>query len=620
MLFLENLFALILGNFRRALRPSVRNEARSASLDRESHTCTTVGTYRYLYSLLLVVYLLKALREALLNNAVLLGRQSNSSSDRNSEGSQYSMGNKSSTSKPSSGSNNSPRLSTSTTASAACSIDRNSGVGAPAHPDRQKQQQQQQQQQQKLRLRQADRIVRRSLPEIVMISRLAYLALALVCYSVLQSVWLEHDVFESSSSSSSLVNLHDHLQELQDTIASGRRQTLTQQQHQQHRPHQDGPKIAFVVTVTSCGGHKGIPFEIIEGAAVLRYSVAQNLLRYNYEMYALYHPDAVDCASTLQQLGYTVLARDTPVVVTDIRGDILRERIVNNGCCGEKELIKLEAFTLTDHPVVVLMDLDVLVMKPMDHLIDFILDPTKLPDRDNLLWRKDQTTIPETIDLLYTTDYAMVNPGRKVKPTQGGFVILRPNRTIYDEFVEVIKEGDFRDTDGAGWGGKTGKFWGAMTFQGLIPYYFQVLHPNRAVELNWCVWNNMCSPSRDKGVDSQDQPAGDCFTQQENCEDCRNRPVTDVALTHFTVCQKPWLCHGHDQNKIASRLCRDLHHAWFEMRSSMEISWGRSGWGTGLWNRDHFRGYCSSYGKAGYQAIEKPYGLPLTGEAGLQGM
>ena len=476
---------------------------------------------------------------------------------------------------------------------------------------------------------------RRRVPTLLVwcMSRTAYyLALALICHAILSTVWVERQVHDSSSGG--LLHLVQDRGGPEETLRGGpaERQSPVRSTTGQHRKPsavvrgrqasssgaEDGgdhakkqpSRVAFVVTLTSCSGHKGIPFEIVEGAAVLRYSIQQNVRHGDFTMYAFYHPEAAPCAEALTELGYVVQERDTPVAVEDIRGDILRERIVKNGCCGEKELIKLEAFTLTQHEVVVLLDLDVLVMKSMDKLFDFILDPKKTPDADDLLLRSGEQ-IPETIDLLYTTDYAMVKPGRKVKPTQGGFVVLRPNRTVYDEFVEIIVEGDFRDSNGAGWGGKTGKFWGAMTFQGLMPYYFQVLHPGRAVELNWCVWNNMCSPSRDKGVEN-DQPVGECFTQQEDCEDCRNRPVTDVALTHFTVCQKPWTCQRMSQDIINHRLCRHLHHAWFETRSAMERSWGRSGSGNGTYDRDHFNGYCSLWGKQGYEAIKKPYGLPLS--------
>jgi hypothetical protein len=198
----------------------------------------------------------------------------------------------------------------------------------------------------------------------------------------------------------------------------------------------------------------------------------------------------------------------------------------------------------------------------------------------------------------------MVSPGRPVKPIQGGFVVLRPDLAVYNEFVSIVRQGDFRDN--GGWGGKTGKFWGAMTFQGIMPYYYQVLHPGRALELNWCVYDNMCSPSRDKGVDN-DEPIGNCYTGQPDCEDCRNRPVEEVVLTHFTVCIKPWTCQLHAPDKIENRLCRKFHHAWFEARSEMEQSWGRKGWGPGNFDRDHFFGFCTSFGQKGYQWIGKPY-------------
>lgn len=378
--------------------------------------------------------------------------------------------------------------------------------------------------------------------------------------------------------------------------------------------------VAYVVAITGCGHDTNVRFEIAEGAAVLRHSIHQNSVRsgngrYDYRLYAFHHPEAAVCAETLADLDYAVQERDIPVPVSEIEGDFLRERIVKNGCCGEKELIKLEAFTLTDHAIVVLLDLDVLVMKPLDRLFDFILDSKKLPDADDLLLRTGRiatTKFPAQIDLLYTTDYAMVSPGRRIKPTQGGFVVLRPNRTVYDDFVAIIRKGDFRDGHGGnGWGGKTGRFWGAMTFQGLIPYYYQILHPGRAVELNWCVWDNMCSPSRDKKVDENDVPIGECFTQQENCEDCRNRPVTDVGLIHFTVCQKPWTCQLMGKDDIYQRLCRDFHHMWFLARSDMEKSWGRTGWGSGDFDSEHFFGYCHGFGKNGYELLAKPYGAPV---------
>ena len=243
----------------------------------------------------------------------------------------------------------------------------------------------------------------------------------------------------------------------------------------------DDKTVAFVVTITSCGGHKdtAVPFEIVEGAAVLRHSIHQNSKHgsgtYDYRLYALYHPSARACAATLTELGYIVQAQETPVALAEIQNELLRERIVNNGCCGEKELIKLAAFTLTQHALVVLLDIDVLLLKPLDRLFDFLLDPvTQRPGPEDLLFALPAAGPPQTqIDLLYTTDYAMVNAERPIKPTQGGFVVLRPNRTIYEDFVAIVREGDFRFEGGGdlGWGGRTGRFWGGTPHSRALSLY-----------------------------------------------------------------------------------------------------------------------------------------------------
>jgi hypothetical protein len=112
----------------------------------------------------------------------------------------------------------------------------------------------------------------------------------------------------------------------------------------------EAPTIGYAVSITGCGSD---PLE--EGAAVLKHSIHLASVhgnmggRYDYKIYAIYHPDAAKCASTLAPLGYEMLERQTPVKVSDIEGEFLRSKIENNGCCGEKELIKLEAYTLTDH-------------------------------------------------------------------------------------------------------------------------------------------------------------------------------------------------------------------------------------------------------------------------------
>ena len=199
----------------------------------------------------------------------------------------------------------------------------------------------------------------------------------------------------------------------------------------------------------------------------------------------------------------------------------------------------------------------------------------------------------------------MVPPKTKYKPVQGGFLVLRPSMEVYQEFVDIITKGEAIEYKG--WGSLVGPFYGWLTFQGLIPYYYDVLHPNEAVELSRCIYNQMADNPKDKRT-VNDIPQGRCRTDQEECEDCRSRPVEDVVTAHFTLCQKPWNCLPQDNDIIQQRLCRKLHHAWYYVRSDLEKSWGRSGEGNGTYQKDHFYGYCSKHGDKGYMRIEQPYG------------
>ena len=150
-----------------------------------------------------------------------------------------------------------------------------------------------------------------------------------------------------------------------------------------------------------------------------------------------------------------------------------------------------------------------------------------------------------------------------------------------------------------------------MTWQGIIPYYYEHLHleDGGGVELNRCVWNNMAdNPQKERTVN--DIPQGPCMTNEEKCEDCRARPLEDIFTFHFTLCQKPWKCLPQKQDIIQMRLCRKTHHEWYKYRSLLEQSWGRNGTGSGTYEADHFFGYCSKKSFRGYQQIKLPYGKP----------
>jgi hypothetical protein len=108
--------------------------------------------------------------------------------------------------------------------------------------------------------------------------------------------------------------------------------------------------------------------------------------KYDYVLYAFHHPDALACAKPLAKFGYIVEEQDIPVALADMENAEVRDSMVISGCCGEKELIKFEAFTLVQYPIVVLLDVDTLLLKPLDRLFDFMLDTTKLPLPEDLMY------------------------------------------------------------------------------------------------------------------------------------------------------------------------------------------------------------------------------------------
>ena len=89
--------------------------------------------------------------------------------------------------------------------------------------------------------------------------------------------------------------------------------------------------VGYAVSVTGCGSDP-----ITEGAAVLLHSIHESSSRagvskYDYQMYAIVHPDGQLCAAPLKDLGYKILVRETPVAVNDIEGEFLRTHIEKNG-------------------------------------------------------------------------------------------------------------------------------------------------------------------------------------------------------------------------------------------------------------------------------------------------
>ena len=324
--------------------------------------------------------------------------------------------------------------------------------------------------------------------------------------------------------------------------------------------------IAYAISITACKQDNGL----LDGAAVLQHSIHLNSIRvprkskYDYKMFAFVHPEAINCTKPLQALGYEVQIRPTPIRVDDVRGTY-KTIASKAGCCGEKEWLKLYVYLLTAYPVALHLDLDVLILQPLDDLYDAML--LGAPVQGNM-WKD----LPDHIDAFFTRDYNMIIPGQRPVHqigVQGGFLVVRPNKQVFQEYVDIILEGNF--TVAKGWGEMYGGYYGAATIQGLAAYYYGHVRPGTAVELNRCVYNNMADNPRGGG------PENICRSAETECEDCRFTNLSLIKSVHYTDCYKPWKCTAGITTSSwktgTKKQCLTFHHEWFRVRRSLESFW-----------------------------------------------
>ena len=241
----------------------------------------------------------------------------------------------------------------------------------------------------------------------------------------------------------------------------------------------DHVKIAHVVSLIVCDKEHRVK-GFLDALAILRHSIHQNSAhvgksKYSYQMVAIVKNNS-SCThhlDLLDQLGYHVLLRDTPVDVPSIRNDWYRNHVENENCCGSAEFIKLYAYTLLQYPIFVHWDLDTAVLQPMDDLFDAMLLPpnsqTGSAARNRLkIQNPSFQTMPDRIDAFFTRDVTSSTPWETVRAVQGGFLVARPNLQHFRTFQAFISEGNYTPGRGpnSGWGGLGyGGFQGAMAYQ-----------------------------------------------------------------------------------------------------------------------------------------------------------
>lgn len=422
--------------------------------------------------------------------------------------------------------------------------------------------------------------------------------------------------------------------------------------------------IAHAISLIKCSKGPSVA-GFLDAAAVLRHSIHKNSVhhkaldasldgdassksktsRYSYQMYAIVHPSCEQHAKVLERLGYKIMVRDHPVKKEDIKGEWLRNHIESENCCGSAEFIKLYAYHLTDHPIAVHWDMDVAILQPLDEMYDIMIYPPEhvrnIEARESIERQHPEEKWPETVDAFLTRDITSAKPWEKVTAVQGGFLVARPDKAVFDAYIDFIKEGDYKGGrgDGTGWGGLGyGGFQGAMAYQGVVAYYYDQLRPNTAVELNVCRWNQVAADVIWRGPEREEEHHLQCrehprsfldngepdYKSNTNCEDCRSTPIEEIKTAHYTACKKPWECtmayprvprdkrQSHRlENLVNVDYCMNLVREWFELRKQFEdaLEIASDGQVTpskrdGAYKDEYFMGYCNRSG--GYITIEPP--------------
>ena len=407
----------------------------------------------------------------------------------------------------------------------------------------------------------------------------------------------------------------------------------------QTRPSQPLATAAYAISITSCGK---LSKSLYDAASVLKRSIELNshplhhTSRYAAHYYAFIlkpdnnlDPKVVDkCYQLLELAGWTIKLEDTPLypeLIKEPPGSILKNGIRSDGCCGERELIKLATYKLTDYDFAVHLDLDTLIIHPFDELFNVmyfhpnsaegkmarmqlkeIVAPTYLnrrmtgnPSTSSNNMSATEVLANITVDAYFTKDYNMIRPGQESQRVgvQGGFLVVRPSTSTYTHLVNLVYSGEFYggfDARTSGWykSGYGKHIWGSMTIQGLMAYYFDVEQLEHSVELNRCRYNNIADNARVSGfarnpkyprctllpfVRNASEPRYNfddkqCRDGRDTCDDtdCQRFPLSKMRMLHYTYCKSPWKCNGCEYLETYKEpTCYEMTREWFRVRDTI---------------------------------------------------
>lgn len=88
------------------------------------------------------------------------------------------------------------------------------------------------------------------------------------------------------------------------------------------------------------------------------------------ELVAFVVPSVKTSRPVLEKYGWRIIERGLPVEIDEIENKAYAENMRNSGCCGADEFLKLWAYTLTEYHRVIHLDMDSIIYKNLDGILN----------------------------------------------------------------------------------------------------------------------------------------------------------------------------------------------------------------------------------------------------------
>ena len=244
--------------------------------------------------------------------------------------------------------------------------------------------------------------------------------------------------------------------------------------------------------------------------------------------------ETYDRVKLLQSENYVVEILGHPITDDDfaITNQYIKDNIQND--VGIRDSTKLQVWTMTLHPVVVLMDYNSVLQKPMDEEIDFLL-------------------ADESLKGLYILAPPDENTGKAGVDT--GFLIIKPSLKEFDRIVSMYIKTPF-DPE-TGWNGfGYHQYKGDMGISGFLNWYFH--NDQGYLELDRCIYahdadedclgrvpfseakhlkmyDRVCGKARHCPYDHPDWSEEKCEACTTLHRRCKSNIIYDVCLMYATL-------------------------------------------------------------------------------------